>query len=279
MHDLKKWLSLLLVVALAFGALGLTACATEEEPDDTTEEPTDDMADIPEFTTLEEGKLIVGSDTAYPPFETIDENGDVVGFDVDLVAAIAEELGVEYEFLSYNFDALIIGVQAGNEFDFIASAMTITDERDEEIDFSDAYFDAGQSLAVTNDSDVMGIEDLAGMKIGVQSGTTGEAYATDNAPEGAQIVPFENILQAFQALQTGDVDGVINDKPITEAIVADEARGLMIVGPTYSEEQYGFGVSEDTPELTAALNWALARVKESGKYDEIMDKWFGAEAQ
>jgi polar amino acid transport system substrate-binding protein len=288
MRQLKKWLSLFLVVALAFGALALTACTTDDSGDDEAEDTTDDeMAEGTyvieydgqeyEVKLIEEGMFIVGSDTAYPPFESIDESGEVVGFDVDLVAAIAEEIGVDYEFLTYNFDALIVGVQTGTEFDFIASAMTIKPERDEEIDFTDPYFDAGQSLAVREDSDVAALEDLAGAKIGVQSGTTGEGYVTENLPEGAQVVPFENILQAFQALQNGDVDGVVNDKPVSESVVADEARGLKIVGPTMSEEQYGFGVSEENPGLTALLSAALANVRESGEYDEIMAKWFAAE--
>ncbi|GAB4280882.1 MAG: transporter substrate-binding domain-containing protein [Coriobacteriia bacterium] len=288
MTHLKKWLSLVLVVALALAALGLSACAkTDEGTETTTEETGEEMAagtytieydgETYEVKLIEEGKFIVGSDTSYPPFESIDENGEVVGFDVDLVAAIADEVGVDYEFLTYNFDALIMGVQAGTDFDFIASAMTITDERDEEIDFSDPYFDAGQILAVRQDSEYTSLEDLAGQKIGVQSGTTGEEYVNENLPEGATVVPFENILQAFQALQNGDVEGVVNDLPVTQAIVADPARELKTVGEVMSAEQYGFGVSEDNPGLTALLSAALANVRESGQYDEIMAKWFSAE--
>lgn len=279
MENARKWLSLLLVFVLALGVAGMIGCSPADDADDTTDEATDETSDIPEFTTIQEGKIIVGCDTAYPPFESINAEGEVEGFDVDLFAAVCSELGVDFEFMTYNFDALIMGVQTGTEFDVIVSAMTIKPERDEEIDFTDPYFDAGQSLAVRDDSDIESLEDMAGLKIGVQSGTTGEGYAQDNLPDGATVVPFENILQAFQALQGGDVDGVVNDLPITEAIVADEARGLKIVGGTMSEEQYGFGVSEDNPDLTEALNWALERVHDSGEYDTIMDKWFGADAQ
>lgn len=282
MHQLRKWLSMLLIAALAVSVFGLAGCKKEEaadEPDGTEEGVYVIEYDGQEYEVklIEEGKLIVGSDTAYPPFEAINAAGDVEGFDVDLVAAIAEEVGLEFEFLTYNFDALIVGVQTGTEFDMIASAMTIKPERDEEIDFSDPYFDAGQSLAVRSDSTVTSLEDLAGKKIGVQSGTTGESYANENLPEGATVVPFENVLQAFQALQNGDVEGVVNDKPVTEAIVADAARGLKIVGETMSEEQYGFGVSEDNPGLTALLSAALKAVRDSGKYDDIMATWFAAE--
>jgi polar amino acid transport system substrate-binding protein len=282
MTGLKRWLALLLVAALAFGMVGMVGCTDDDNGEDDTDttDTTDDTMDdddVPSFETITDGIIVAGSDTAYPPFEAINADGDVEGFDVDLLAAVADELGVDYEFLTYNFDALIMGVQTGTEFDIIVSAMTITDERDEEIDFTDPYFLAGQSLAVRDDATYESLEDLAGQKIGVQSGTTGEAYTTDNLPEGATVVPFENILQAFQALQNGDVEGVVNDKPISESIVADEARELMVVGETMSEEQYGFGVSEDNPDLTEALNWALAKVKDSGEYDDIMEKWFSAE--
>jgi len=296
MSKASKWLVLLLVFALSFGVLGLVGCAADDEEadedatEDTAEDTTEDAVELAEGfyaieydgTTYEvrlinEGKVIVGSDTAYPPFELINEDGEAEGFDVDLVAAICNEVGLESEFLSYNFDNLIIGVQTASDFDFIASAMTIRADRDEEIDFTDPYFNAGQSLAVADDSDVEALEDLVDSKIGVQSGTTGEAYANDNLPDGSTVVPFENILQAFQALQNGDVQGVVNDKPVTEAVVADAARGLMIVGPTLSEEQYGFGVSEENPGLTALLSAGLQAVRDSGEYDEIITLWFASE--
>jgi polar amino acid transport system substrate-binding protein len=273
----SKWLSLLLVLALAFGVVGLVGCTSEDEGEDeetTEEETTEEESEEMMFTTVEEGVLTVGSDTAYPPFEFI-ENDEVMGFDVDLVAALAEEMGYDYEFLTYNFDALIVGLQSGSEFDMIASAMTITDERKEEVDFSDPYIDSGQSLAVREDSEYATLADLTGQKIGVQSGTTGEAYTNDNLPEGATVVPYENILQAFAALQAGDVEGVVNDFPVSANIVTDETRGLKLVEEIDTGEQYGFAVSKDNPELTAALNDALQAIKDDGTYDEIFAEWFG----
>ncbi|HET6498486.1 MAG TPA: basic amino acid ABC transporter substrate-binding protein [Coriobacteriia bacterium] len=268
MHRARKLLTLALALMLALSVMGLAGCGAEEPA-----EPADGAAE-PEFTLIQEGKLIVGSDTAFPPFEFI-EDGVVKGFDVDLVAAIAEELGLDYEFKSYNFDALIVGLQGGTEFDMIASAMTITEERAQQVDFSDPYIDSNQSLTVRLDSDVTSLAQLTGGKIGVQSGTTGEEFARNNLPEGATVVPFENILQAMQALQAGEVDGVVNDLPISADIVLDETRELKIVEELVTEEQYGFAFNKDNPGLRDAVNEALATLKADGTYDDIYRKWFG----
>jgi polar amino acid transport system substrate-binding protein len=267
MHKARKLLALALALMLALSVMGLAGCGTDdaEEPDD---------GDVAEFTLIQEGRLIAGSDTAYPPFEFI-EDGEVKGFDVDLLAAIAEKMGLESEFKSYNFDALIVGLQGGTEFDLIASAMTITEERAQQVDFSDPYIDSNQSLTVREDSDFETLAELEGAKIGVQSGTTGEEFTRNNLPEGATVVPFENILQAMQALQAGEVDGVVNDLPISADIVLDESRELKIVEELITNEQYGFAFNQDNPGLRDAVNDALAELKSDGTYDDIYRKWFG----
>ena len=273
MKKARMLLMLAMALVLAFGVMGLAGCGTDEpaEPTEPTEpaEPTEY-----EFETLNDGMLIAGSDTAYPPFEFI-EDGEVMGFDVDLVAAIAERLGVDFEFRTYNFDALIVGLQGGTEFDMIASAMTITEERAQQIDFSDPYIDSNQSLTVHADSDIETLAEMEGMRIGVQSGTTGEEYTRNNLPEGATVVPFENILQAMQALGAGEVEGVVNDLPISADIVLDETRELKIVEELRTDEQYGFAFNQENPGLRDAVNAALAEIKADGTYDDIYRKWFG----
>ncbi|MDF1543372.1 MAG: basic amino acid ABC transporter substrate-binding protein [Anaerosomatales bacterium] len=267
MHKARKLLALALALMLALSVMGLAGCGSDE-----TEEPDD--GDAAEYTLIQDGKIIAGSDTAYPPFEFI-EDGEVKGFDVDLLAAIAEKMGIESEFKSYNFDALIVGLQGGTEFDLIASAMTITEERAQQVDFSDPYIDSNQSLTVREDSDVATLAELEGAKIGVQSGTTGEEYTRNNLPEGATVVPFENILQAMQALQADEVQGVVNDLPISADIVLDESRELKIVEELITNEQYGFAFNQDNPGLRDAVNSALAELRADGTYDDIYRKWFG----
>lgn len=276
MFKARKLLSLLLALALVFAVVALTGCGGGEEP--AAEKPAGEEPAAQEFETLTPGKIIVGSDTAYPPFENV-EGGEIVGFDVDMVKAIGEKIGIEVEFKTYKFDALITGLQAGSEFDMVASAMTITDERKEKIDFSDPYINSNQSLAVGADSSVAKPEDLkSGDKVGVQSGTTGEIWANENLkPKGVVVTPYEDILAAFGALSAGDVVAVINDAPISQDIVKDPARKAKVVAEIETGEQYGFAFNKENTALRDAVNEALAEIKEDGTYVELYKKWFGAE--
>jgi ABC-type amino acid transport substrate-binding protein len=275
MHKARKLLAVLLALALLFALTALTGCggATTEptEPNGGAEEP------AAQFETIQPGVITVGSDTAYPPFENV-VDGETVGFDVDIMNAIGERLGYEVVFKSYKFDGLIAGVQAGTEFDMVASAMTITEERAQQVDFSDPYINSNQSLAVSNDSSVMSTDDLKqGDRVGVQSGTTGEKWARDNLEgKGVTIAVYDDILAAFGALSAGDVTGVINDLPISQDVVKDPARGAKVVQEIQTDEQYGFAFNQDDDDLREAINDALAEIKEDGTYEEIYERWFGA---
>jgi polar amino acid transport system substrate-binding protein len=264
-----------MALALAFSMFALTGCAAEEEPETTTEEPTDEGTEpeAADFVLVEEGKLLVGSDTAFPPFESM--NGDVAeGFDVDLMDAIGEKLGLEVVFMTEIFDTLIPTLKAGGKFDVIASGMTIKPERQEEIDFCDPYYDSNQSLVMKAGSTYNAPEDLSGKKIGVQSGTTGEAWAQENIPD-ATLVPFKNATEAFSAAAAGNVDAIVNDLPVSTELLKEDARGLEIVAQIPTGEQYGFAVSKDNPELRDAMNDALAELRADGTYADIYEKWFG----
>lgn len=272
----RKFLSILLALSLVLGMFALAGCGgAAEEP---AAEPETETEATAEFTTLTPGVILVGSDTAYPPFENV-VDGVTVGFDVDLMKAIGERLGYEVEFKTYKFDALITGLQSGTEFDMVASAMTITEERKQQIDFSDPYINSNQSLAVAADSSVMTTADLkSGDKIGVQSGTTGEIWAKENLePKGVVITPYDDILAAFGALGAGDIVGVINDAPISQDVVKDPARNAKVVEEIETGEQYGFAFSKESSALREAVNAALAEIKEDGTYTEIYRTWFGAD--
>lgn len=273
MHKYRKLLAVLLALALVFALGALTGCGGAEE----AEEPMETEEPAAQFDTISEGKIIVGSDTAYPPFENV-EGGETVGFDVDLMKEIGNRLGYEVEFKSYKFDGLIAGVQAGTEFDMVASAMTITEERAQQVDFSDPYINSNQSLAVANDSSVASSDDLkSGDRVGVQSGTTGEKWARDNLEgNGITVAVYDDILAAFGALSAGDVSGVINDLPISQDIVKDPARNAKVIQEIQTDEQYGFAFNQDDDALREAINGALAEIKEDGTYEEIYTTWFGA---
>jgi polar amino acid transport system substrate-binding protein len=231
-------------------------------------------ADTGEFDLVQEGKILVCSDIPYPPFE-FEDGADYVGFDVELMGAIGDELGLDVEFIDSGFESITAGTaMVGGECDIAASAITIKPEREENIDFSDPYFDADQSLMVKADSGISSLADLDGMRLGVQSGTTGEGYAQENKPAGTELVGFAESRQLFLAIEAGDIQGILQDLPANaEPLVGDDSLTIVETYPT--EEKYGLAVKEEGKEaLLEAVNEALATIKDNGTYDDIYDKWF-----
>jgi polar amino acid transport system substrate-binding protein len=218
----------------------------------------------------------IGTNAEYPPFENVDDAGEIVGFDVDLMNAIAESSDFEFEWVNTRWDGIFVALQSG-EFDAVISAATITDERAEIVDFSDPYFNAGQMIAVRADEGgISGPADLAGKKVGVQLGTTGDTWLTEQT--GAEVVRFDENTLAFQALANGDVDAAVADGPTAIDIVkANPEMNLMMVDGVYTEESYGIAVNMDQDELLNLINDGLAAVRADGTYDEIYDTWFGTE--
>jgi len=271
-----KIVALIAIAALVLSAFALGGCTqpTPEAPTTPTTEATTTPA-APTYKLVTDGKLTVGSDLDFPPMEML-EGEKPVGFDVDLMTAIAKEMGLEISYLPpQDFDALPALVNAG-KFDVIASSMTINDERKKVIVFSDPYFESNQSIAMKAGSTYTSPADLKGKKVGVQSGTTGEQWATENLkPAGATIVPFKKTSQAFAALQAGNVAAVVNDLPITNDIVKDASKGLAIVKQIPTGEMYGFAVAMENPGLATAINDALKKVRDSGEYKTIYEKWIG----
>ena len=232
--------------------------------------------DSGEYDLVAEGKLTVCSEIPYEPFE-YEEGGEYTGFDVEVMQAVADELDLEMEFISTGFTAITSGsAMAANQCDIAASAITITAEREEAIDFATPYFDADQSLLVKADSGYATLTDLAGKNLGVQSGTTGEAYAQENAPSDVEIVSFENGGELFIALEAGTIDGILQDLPVNGYRTTQD--DTVTVVETYTTgEQYGFAVQEEGKEaLLDAVNDALGAIRDNGTYDDIFAKWFGS---
>jgi len=258
-------LALLLAVSLVTTVL-LAGCGTS---DDTSQQET------PTVTTLEEGKLLMGSDTTYPPFESIGDNGDPEGFDVDIAMELADRLGLELEVVTTAWEGIIPGLKT-DKYDILMSAMTITDERLAEIDFSDPYIDSNQSIAVKKGTtDIVSEEDLVGKVVGVQVDTTGQFTAEEIAGI-KEIRKYETILLAFQELELGRIDAIMNDYPVNAYL--SKIRGQTeVVTTVTTDEQYGIGVKKGNDQLLEAINQALADMDADGTYNEIFDKWFGEE--
>jgi len=222
------------------------------------------------------GVIKVGMNAEYQPFEFVDEAGAIVGFDPDLVALIAERAGFDYELVNTRWDGIFVALASG-EFDMVASAATITDEREEIVDFTNPYFYANQRIAVLESraDEIQDVDDLAGLKVAVQAGTTGDIYASENIP-GVQMLRYDEITLAFQALASGDADAIVNDGPVSADIIEKNPElGAVLVGPPLSEEYYGIAVQPTRPELLDAVNQALAEIIADGTYQELYLKWFG----
>lgn len=223
------------------------------------------------------GSLTVCSEVPYPPFEMESEDGGYTGFDIDLVAAIAEKLDLELDVQDVGFDGLQSGTTLiAGTCDFGASAMTITEERKANIDFSDPYYDSLQSLLVKADSGITGIDDLAGKNVAVQQGTTGENYAKENATD-AVLVQYPGDAEMWPALQAGQVVAILQDLPVNiEHQKADP--DYEIVEEYDTDEQYGFAFPKgERTNLREAVNEALQELRDSGEYDTIYDTYFSAE--
>jgi polar amino acid transport system substrate-binding protein len=272
--------SLLVLPLLAVAALLLGACGDDESSEETTTTEadsgsTDSAISLEGVTLVEDGQLTVCSDMPYKPFE-FEEDGETKGFDYDVVSAMGDQLGVEVEFVTTPFDSIIPALAAGN-CDMIASAMTITDERKEQVNFTEPYFDADQSLLVLkeNEETYATLDDLAGKTIGVQVETTGATYAEENKPEGATVKEFQTGDEMFPALISGDIDAALQDLPVNAYRATTAPDGFVVTETFPTGEQYCFAVAKENTDLLGALDAALAASKEDGTYDAAYTTWFG----
>jgi polar amino acid transport system substrate-binding protein len=266
MHRRNTFAGLALVAA---ATLALAGCAGG------TDAGSGEPAAGEEFDLVESGTLTVCSDVPYPPFEIEDPSSETgySGFDIDLLDAVAKKLDLKLSVQDVGFDALQSGTTlAAGTCDVGASAMTINDERKANIDFSDPYVDSMQSLLVRTDSGIDSIDDLAGKNVGVQQGTTGETYAQENA-EGAELVQYPSDGELWPAMQSGQIDAILQDQPVNYVHEQDDSA-YKIVETYETDESYGFAFAKDEKkELLEAVNEALQEIRDSGEYQEIFDKY------
>lgn len=264
----RKLLSCLLIAMLAIGLLAVAGCGGNEK------EPADQGDKKAEIT-----KIVVGSETAYAPFEFVDDKtGDYIGFDMDIIKAIGEAMGVEVEIRSMEFTALIPALQNG-QIDCAISAMSITEERKQSVDFTEPYYDSGLIIAVAKDTEgISSLEDLQGKKIGAQIGTTGAdaCLSVKEKDPATEVKTYDHVGEAFMELQKGGVVAVVNDFPVTDYYIKTEASDTVkMVGEIFlAEDHYGIPVQKGDTETLNLLNEGLAKIKSDGTYDEIYAKWF-----
>jgi len=259
----RSLLSLAAVAALSLAAAG---CGSSDE--------TASDSGGAGYDLVKDGTLTVCSDVPYAPFEDFDKSSATgfKGFDVDVVSEVAKGLGLKVSISDQDFDGLQSGLtlNAGT-CDLVASALTITDDRKKNLEFSEGYYDSKQSLLVPDGSSIKSIDDLDGKKVGVQQGTTGKAYAEENA-QGAEITTFPSDAEEFAALKAGQVDALLQDLPVN--LTHQQAGGYTIVQQYDTDEEYGFAAKKGNTGLIDAVDKQLDKMKSDGDYQKIYDKYF-----
>ena len=273
--------SFLAAAGLSVAALALTACggssastASSVASSAASSEAASTSATAGELTTVEAGKLTMATNATFPPYEMTTDAGEFEGIDIEAAQAIADKLGLELQIDDMDFDAALLSVQQGKA-DIVMAGVTVTDERQKVMDFSDTYAEGIQSIIVPEDSDIASADDLAGKIIGTQRGTTGYIYCTDDFGEDS-VVAYDDGLTAVQALNNGQVDAVVIDNaPAKEFVAANP--GLKILDTAYAQEDYAIGVAKGNTELLNAINGALEELQADGTLQSIVDKYIKAE--
>ena len=287
----KKILSAVLAAAMTamLAACGGSSTSTTAAPAETKAEETKaeetkaeetkaeeskaEEAPAAELETVQKGKLVMVTNAEFPPYEFHDQNA-IVGIDVEIAGAIAEQLGLELEIEDIAFDSIIPEIVSGKA-DIGAAGMTVTEDRKQNVDFSDTYAHATQVIIVKEDSEIKGVADLEGKIMGVQQGTTGDIYVSGDYGDAA-VERYAKGMEAVQALAQGKVDAVVIDgEPAKQYI--KEVEGLKIIDESYTDEDYAIAIKKGNTAMVEAVNAALAELKSEGKLDEIVAKYIQAE--
>jgi polar amino acid transport system substrate-binding protein len=258
-----------LAAAALLAVSGVAGCA-KEDTGGTTESG---------VALIKQGSLTTCTHLPYAPFQSKDDTGKVVGFDVALIDLVATKLQVTQEIVDTPFE----GIKSGSDLnsgkcDVAAAGMTITDERKKVLDFSDPYFDATQALATATGKEVKTLEELAGKRLGVQGGTTGEDYIKTQVADkklDVEVVSYKDLAALQQALATNQVEGAVNDLPVWNEYIKANPDKVVVAAGFDTGEQYGFAVKKGNAELLKAVNDALTAARADGTYDSIYATWIG----
>lgn len=262
---MKKIAALLAVAAMTFS---LAACSKTTENTNAGTETEGTQAEGTETKTF-----VIASDTTFAPFEFENDNGEMVGIDLDLLAAIAKDQGFSYELQCVGFSAALTALEAG-EVDGVIAGMSITAEREEKYDFSKPYYDSGVGMAVAADSDIDSYEDLAGLQVAAKIGTEGCTFAESIADEyGFTITQFEDSASMYQDVLSGTSAACFEDYPVLGYEIS-RGTGLKLPLPMEKGSSYGFAVLKgENAELLQMFDAGLANLRENGKYDEILNTY------
>ena len=268
-----KKLSIAMLSMVLAGSMLLTGCGggNTQSADDTASDTTE-QSETAENT--EGGVLRMGTNATFPPYEYGEENNEVAGIDADIAAAIAHKLGMELGTTDMAFDSLIPALQS-DTIDIVLAGMTVDPERAESVNFTDSYATGVQVIIVPEDSDIASPDDLEGKNIGVQTGTTGDLYCTEQYGQ-EYVKQFDNGPLAVAALLNGQIDCVVIDNEPAKNYVAAN-QGLKILETAYANEEYAAAIAKDNTELYDQVNTAIQELKADGTIDSIIEKYIPAE--
>jgi ABC-type amino acid transport substrate-binding protein len=269
MQRMRLW-TLLAALAVTLAAVGIAACGSSSD-NSTSSGGGGGSADLGLKTS---GTMLIGSDIPYPPFE-YGTAPNYTGFDVDVMNQIAKSLGVKAQFQDTSFDSIFADLASGS-FDAVASASTITPERQQQVNFSDPYYSADQSLVTVPGSDIKSTKDLSGKNVAVQNGTTGFIYAQDHT-DASNVQGFPQGPDVINAVKSGQVDAGIIDQPVAQDAL-DKTGGIVIPEIIPTGELYGIAVPKDNTALLDAINTQLKKMEKDGSLDKIYEKYFKIKA-
>ena len=280
---MKKFLSVLMAATMLVGVMALTGCGgdtTEPTTDEANNQSEPASTTATDLKTVTEGVLTMSTTAAFPPYESTDDSGNVVGIDADIAAAIAEKLGLKLQIDDMDFDGALAAAQSGKS-DIVMAGVTVNEERQLVLDFTDTYANGVQVVIVPEGSDITSIEDMQGKRIGTQRGTTGYILCSSPVEDGGfgeeNVVPYDDAIAAVKALKNGQIDCVVIDNaPAQELVKANP--GLTTLETEYANEKYAIGVAKGNTALLDAVNGALKELMEDGTIQSIIDKYIPADA-
>jgi polar amino acid transport system substrate-binding protein len=262
------------MLALTMISILIVSCAPQQQVTSTPEQPAAATAQEPAAAPAQEEMTTVrvATDATWPPFEYVDETSrEIIGFDIDLMTAIAEKENLTIEYINVGWDPLLAGV-AGCQYDAAISAMTITEERKAQFLFSEPYLNAGQIIVVRADDDrITTLDDLEGLTAGAQIGTTGAIEIENHG--GITLRPYDTVDLAYLDLDNGQIDAVVADFPTAVEFVKSFDGRLRTTGEVFTDEFYGIAVCKNRPELVEKFNSGLAAVQAEGLVEELEQKW------
>lgn len=272
---LKKWAAFAAAGALA-ASLALFGCSSggaQSEQKDDQQATGEETA----YTLVQDGKLTVITSADWEPLEFFQNGDEIVGFDVDIVRAVAEEMGLELDIQNMQFDGLLTAIAAGGQADLAISGITVDPDRAKQVDFTESYYIDDLAIAAMKGGSVNkdnAVEELnkEGVIIAVQSGTSGEEYCQENFPN-AKVQPYGNSTDCFAAMQSGQADYVCTNYAVVSKMLSEAYDDAEIIYAVATGEEYAIAVSKDNPELLAAVNEAIEKLKADGTIDELKAKW------